>query len=86
MTDAVHDALDQLRGAAAARGASCGGLALAWVISHPECTAPIVGPSRMAPHLDHVAEALKLVLTADELVRFASWFGAAGTQSGFGSR
>jgi aryl-alcohol dehydrogenase-like predicted oxidoreductase len=79
MTDAMHDALDELRGAAAARDVSCGGLALAWVIAHPECTAPIVGPSRTAPHLGHVAEGLKLALTADEHARFASWFEAAGT-------
>jgi aryl-alcohol dehydrogenase-like predicted oxidoreductase len=78
MTEAVHDALDQLRDAAAARGVSCGGLALAWMIAHPECTAPIVGPSRAAPHLDHVAEALKLELTADEHALFAEWFEAAG--------
>ena len=79
MTDAMHDALDQLRGAAAARNISCGGLALAWVIAHPGCTAPIVGPSRTAPHLGHVAEGLTLAPTADEHARFASWFEAAGT-------
>jgi len=77
MTDAVHDALDQLRDAAAARSVSCGGLALAWMIAHPACTAPIVGPSRAAPHLSHVAEALKLELTADEHALFATWFAAA---------
>lgn len=79
MTDAMHDALDQLRGAAATRDVSCGALALAWVIAHPECTAPIVGPSRMAPHLGHVAEALELALTAHDHAQFASWFEAAGT-------
>jgi len=78
MTDAVHDALDRLRSAAAARAVSCGGMALAWVISHPDCTAPIVGPSRAAPHLAHLAEALELVLTAEERAQIASWFEAAG--------
>ena len=78
MTEAVHDALDQLRDAAAARGVSCAGLALAWMIAHPDCTAPIVGPSRAAPHLDHVAEALALELTEDEHALFAEWFAAAG--------
>ena len=78
MTDAVYDALDRLRSAAAARGVSCGGLALAWMIAHPECTAPIVGPSRAAPHLDHVAEALELELTADEHALFAEWFETTG--------
>jgi len=74
MTDAVHDALDRLRSAAAARSVSCGGLALAWVIAHPDCTAPIVGPSRAAPHLGHLAEALELVLAPEERVQIASWF------------
>jgi len=77
MTDAVHDALDRLRSAAAARSVSCGGMALAWVISHSDCTAPVVGPSRVAPHLGHLAEALKLVLTAEERTQIASWFEAA---------
>ncbi len=53
-------------------------MALAWVISHPDCTAPVVGPSRAAPHLDHLADALELVLTAEERAQIASWFEAAG--------
>jgi aryl-alcohol dehydrogenase-like predicted oxidoreductase len=77
MTDAVHDALDRVRSAAAARSVNCGGMALASVISHPDYTAPVVGPSRVAPHLDHLAEALKLVLTAEERAQIASWFEAA---------
>ena len=77
MTDAVHDALDRLGSAASARSVSCAGLALAWVISHPDCTAPVVGPSRVAPHLDHLAEALELVLTSEERAQIASWFEAA---------
>ena len=78
MTDAVHDALDRLRGAAAAHSVSCGGLALAWLIAHPDCTAPVVGPSRAAPHLDHLAEALDLVLAPEERTEIASWLEAAG--------
>jgi aryl-alcohol dehydrogenase-like predicted oxidoreductase len=78
MTDAVHDALDRLRGAAAAHSVSCGGLALAWLIAHPDCTAPVVGPSRAAPHLDHLAAALDLVLAPEESAQIASWFEAAG--------
>lgn len=77
MTDAVHDALDRLRSAAAERAVSCAGMALAWVISHPDCSAPVVGPSRVAPHLGHLAEALRLALTAEERARVASWFEAA---------
>jgi len=78
MTDAVHDAIDRLRSRAAAHSVSCGGLALAWLIAHPDCTAPIVGPSRAAPHLDHLAEALDLVLAAEERAQIASWFEVAG--------
>jgi aryl-alcohol dehydrogenase-like predicted oxidoreductase len=77
MTDAVHAALDQLRDAATARGVSCGALALAWVMAHPGCTAPVVGPSRGAPHLAHVAEALGLKVTADEHALLAQWFEGA---------
>ena len=79
MTDAVHDALDRLRSAAAAHSVGCGGLALAWVIALPDCTAPVVGPSRVAPHLDHQAEALDLVLAPEERAQIASWFEAAST-------
>jgi len=78
MTEAVHDALDRLRGAAAAHSVSCGGLALAWLIEHPDCTAPVVGPSRAAPHLGHLAQALDLVLAPKERAQIAAWFAAAG--------
>lgn len=78
MTDAVHAALDRLRTAATARGVSCGALALAWMMAHPGCTAPVVGPSRSAPHLGHVAEALGLELTADEHALLTRWFEGAG--------
>lgn len=77
MTAGVHDALDRLREAAAARGVSCGALALAWVLAHADCTAPIVGPARAAPHLGHVAEALAVELTADEHAQLGRWFEAA---------
>ena len=77
MTDAVHAALDQLRDAATARGVSCGALALAWVMAHPGCTAPVVGPSRGAPHLAHVAEALELEVTAEDHALLAQWFEGA---------
>ncbi len=77
MTDKVHDAIDRLRSAAARRSVTCGGLALAWLLAHPDCTAPVVGPSRAAPHLHHLAEALELVLTAEEYARITSWFETA---------
>jgi aryl-alcohol dehydrogenase-like predicted oxidoreductase len=79
MTDSVYAALDRLRDAAAARGVSCGELALAWVLAHPDCTAPVVGPSRTALHLGHVAEALEIALAADEHARLAALFEVTGT-------
>ena len=54
MTESVYDALDRLRDVAAARGVECASSALAWLIAHPACTAPVVGPSRAIPHLAHV--------------------------------
>jgi aryl-alcohol dehydrogenase-like predicted oxidoreductase len=63
---------------AAARGASTGALALAWIIGHPECTAPVIGPARAAPHLGHVAAALALTLSAAEHAELGAWFKAAG--------
>jgi len=76
MTDAVHDALDRLRAAAADRDVSCGALALAWIMAHPDCDAPVVGPSRSAPHLGHVAEALRLQRDRADHAEIERWFTA----------
>lgn len=81
LTDAVYDALDQLGEAAAQRGVSSAALALAWILAHPDCTAPVVGPPRTAPHLSHVAQAMKLELTEEEHAQISSWFEAAGRAS-----
>jgi aryl-alcohol dehydrogenase-like predicted oxidoreductase len=54
------------------------GLPMAWVIAHPDCTAPVVGPSRGAPHLDHLAQAHDLMLAPEECAQIASGFEAAG--------
>lgn len=81
LTGPVYDALDQLGDAAAQRGVSSGGLALAWIMAHPDVTAPVVGPSRAAPHLHHVREAMKLKLTEEEHAQVSAWFEAAGRTS-----
>jgi aryl-alcohol dehydrogenase-like predicted oxidoreductase len=73
----VYDALDRLQQFAAERGISCAALSLAWVISHADCTAPVVGPSRTAPHLGHVAEALDVTLTREEQALVSGWFETA---------
>ena len=50
-TDAVFDSLEALEAVAADRGVSPAGLALAWVLAHPDVTAVVVGPRR-PEHLD----------------------------------
>jgi aryl-alcohol dehydrogenase-like predicted oxidoreductase len=78
LTEATHDALDRLRAAAQMRGVGCGALALAWVMAHPDCTAPVVGPAREAPHLAHVAQAMAIDLTLQQHDDLAHLFAAAG--------
>ena len=77
MTDTVHDAIDQLRAEAETRGVSCAALALAWVIAHPDCSAPLVGPARASAHLGHVAEAIDMTLSAEDYARMSAWFESA---------
>jgi aryl-alcohol dehydrogenase-like predicted oxidoreductase len=74
LSDRTFDALDQLSVEATRRNASLAALALAWVLAHPDCTAPVIGPSRAAPHLGHAGEALKLALTPDMTSAMAGWF------------
>ena len=51
---------------AQARGVERAQIALAWVLTRPGVTAPIVGASRMA-HLENAVGALSIKLTADEV-------------------
>jgi aryl-alcohol dehydrogenase-like predicted oxidoreductase len=76
LTDEIFDAIDQLGAEATRRGVSTAALALAWVLAHPQCTASVVGPSRTAPHLSHVAEALKIALTPQMVSIMTGWFSA----------
>ena len=73
----VHErtfsALDELRAAAAERGVDMATLALAWVLTHPQVTAVIIGPRR-PQHLDPVRSALDLRLSADERENLAALF------------
>lgn len=62
LTAAVHDAIDHLAHHAGELGASCGALAMAWVLHHPDVAAPVSGPSRTSPHLAIAAEALSIEL------------------------
>lgn len=69
----TFSALAQLQDEADARGVSMAGLALAWVMSHPLVTAPIVGPRR-PEHLQPVLEALALDLDPEERTALAQLF------------
>jgi aryl-alcohol dehydrogenase-like predicted oxidoreductase len=62
LTPAVYDAIGVLAKEAEARGVSTGAIALAWLISHEEVTASIIGPARSAPHLRLAAEVLGIDL------------------------
>lgn len=77
LSERVFDALEQLEREAIRREVTCAGLALAWILANADCTAPVVGPSRSAPHLAHVAEATALALTAEEASEISEWFSRA---------
>lgn len=62
---ATYRGLDLLREAAAERGVDTTALALAWVLSHPQVTAIVVGPRR-PEHLEPARRALDLPLTEGE--------------------
>ena len=80
LTATVHDAIDQLSDEAARFGVSCGGLALAWVASHPAVSAAVFGPSRTSPHLGLAAEALRVQLGEEQQRRIGSTFNDAADQ------
>ncbi|MBI1276770.1 MAG: aldo/keto reductase [Anaerolineaceae bacterium] len=61
----VFDGLAKFKAEADKRGVSMGGLAIAWLLSNPLITAPIIGPRKPA-HFQPVEEALKLNLQPAE--------------------
>ena len=61
----TFERLERLQGLAAARGTDMPALALAWVMSHPQVTAPIVGP-RSPAQLEPARRALDIKLTPAE--------------------
>ncbi len=72
LNDATFEGLKQFKAEADKRNVSMSGLALAWVMSHPLMTAPIIGP-RKPEHLQPITEALSVHLTPEErdgLTRF----------------
>jgi aryl-alcohol dehydrogenase-like predicted oxidoreductase len=70
------DGLKTFKALADARGVSMAGLALAWVMSHPLVTAPILGP-RKPEHLHPAREALTLTLSPTERDAIAACFAGA---------
>jgi aryl-alcohol dehydrogenase-like predicted oxidoreductase len=73
VADRVFDGLDRLAAAAEDRGVSMPALAFAWVLSHPDVTAAVCGPTR-PEHLDPVLAALDLPLSPAERDRIGAFF------------
>src|SRR5258706_1647764 len=67
----TFDGLERFKVEAQQRGISPAGLALAWVMSSPFVTAPIVGP-RKVEHLLPVREALNVKLSPEEREQIAN--------------
>jgi len=63
-----YPVMEAVQAVAAERGAKPAQIALAWVLSRPVVTAPIVGASKMA-HLEDAVAALDIELTAEEVQR-----------------
>lgn len=61
-----QEVIDATRRVAEGRGVSAARVALAWLLSKPVVTAPIIGATKMA-HLDDAIAALDLTLTAEEV-------------------
>src|SRR5271169_1199474 len=62
------DVVDRLTEVAAARGAPPAQVALAWLLSRPAVTAPIVGATRLG-HIGDALAAVQLTLTEEEVRR-----------------
>ena len=73
LNEVTFQGLAQFKAEAEQRGVSMSGLALAWVMSHPLITAPIIGPRKIA-HLSPVLEALSIQLTPSERVALSNLF------------
>ncbi len=73
LTPETLEGLARLQAEADRRGVSMAGLALAWVMSHPHVTAPILGP-RKPEHSQPVREAMSLKLTSAEREQLSALF------------
>jgi aryl-alcohol dehydrogenase-like predicted oxidoreductase len=73
-SQSFFDGIEQLEREAARRGCNTGALTLAWVMSHPQVTAAICGPSRHAEHLGLARQALTIELDESARTRIGNWF------------
>ncbi len=67
-TDADFDVVDQLASVAQGQGLPPAQVALAWLLSKPGVTAPIVGATKLS-HLDDAVAAVDVTLSDDEIKR-----------------
>jgi aryl-alcohol dehydrogenase-like predicted oxidoreductase len=72
VSERVFAGLDRLAEEAHARGTEMATLAFAWVLSHPDVTGAVCGPSR-PEHLEPVLRALELPLSPSERERIGSF-------------
>jgi aryl-alcohol dehydrogenase-like predicted oxidoreductase len=72
-TEETFDALEEFEAAGAERGVEPATLATAWVLSHPQVTAVVVGPRR-PEHLEPALAALELRLDPAERAELAELF------------
>jgi aryl-alcohol dehydrogenase-like predicted oxidoreductase len=72
-SEKTYDALERFEAAAAARGVEPAVLAIAWVLSHPDVTAVVVGP-RSPAQLEPALQAAELALSEDERDELADLF------------
>jgi aryl-alcohol dehydrogenase-like predicted oxidoreductase len=75
MSDRNLEGVQRFASEADRRRVSPSGLALAWVMSRVNVTAPVAGPRRLE-HFTAVREALELRLDVDEQERLASLISA----------
>jgi aryl-alcohol dehydrogenase-like predicted oxidoreductase len=73
VTEKTFRGLERFQATAAERGVESATLAVAWVLSHPQVTAVVVGPRR-PEHLDQALAALELPLAPEERDELAELF------------
>lgn len=73
----VVDAVEEV---ARERGVGMAEVALAWLLSRPAVTAPIVGATKLS-HLESAIRGVELKLTAEEIARLEAPYGAKPVSS-----